>query len=220
MFVLLLGRRDLANTKAFDENVDKYEKWFVDNEFAFQSELRAIISALPNNKCGVEIGIGSGVFANNLGIKDGIEPSLNMRNLAKQKGLNVLDGIAEALPYSDATKDFALMITTVCFVDDVLKSFREVNRILKKKGQFIIAFVDKNSMLGKTYLKYKNKSVFYVEANFFGTEDIYNLLRKTEFKIIKTYQTIFGQLDKIKQIQNVLEGHGKGSFVVIKSEKV
>jgi ubiquinone/menaquinone biosynthesis C-methylase UbiE len=210
----------LAKTRVFDENVSKYERWFVDNEFAFQSELRAIISALPNGEEGVEIGIGSGIFAEKLGIKEGVEPSLNMRNLAKKKDLRVLNGVAEALPYSDETKGFALMVTTICFVDDVLKSFREAHRILKKNGQFIIAFVDKNSPLGKIYLKHRSESVFYGEANFFGTEEIYTLLRKAGFKIMKTYQTIFGQLDEIKQIQNVSEGHGRGSFVVIKSEKI
>ncbi len=210
----------MAKTKVFDENLNEYEKWFIINEFVYKSELQAVQKAIPENEKGIEIGIGSGLFAKPLGISEGIEPSSKMRKKARKRNLQVIDAVAEDLPYSDASKDFALMVTTICFVDDIYRSFQEAHRVLKQNGYLIIGFVDKNSPIGKFYLEHKKESLFYQDAIFFGTEEVYGLLQKTGFKIEETYQTVFGKLAEIKQIQETLEGYGKGSFVVIKAKKV
>ena len=208
----------MAKTKVFDENLNKYEEWFIINEFVYQSELKVIQQTIPHNKEGIEIGIGSGLFAKPLGIEEGIDPSSKMRKKARERNLKVIDAVAENLPYPTASKDFALMVTTICFVDDIQKSFQEAHRVLKQNGYLIIGFVDKNSPLGKIYLEHRNESLFYQDAIFFGTEQVYELLQKTGFKIEETYQTVFGKLTEIKQIQEILEGYGKGSFVVIKAK--
>ncbi|MEA3500645.1 MAG: class I SAM-dependent methyltransferase [Candidatus Marinimicrobia bacterium] len=209
----------MAKTKPFDENLQEYEDWFVSNKFVYQSELKAVEKVIPKNKNGFEIGIGSGLFAQPFSIKEGIEPSSKMREKAKQRDLKVINAVAENLPYPDKSKDFALMVTTICFVDDIYKSFQEANRVLKNNGNLIIGFVDKNSPLGKNYLKHKNESLFYRDAIFFGTKEVYKILQKTGFEIVETYQTIFGKLDEVKTIQETIEGYGKGSFVVIKAKK-
>lgn len=209
----------MPKIEVFDKNLQEYEDWFVSNRFVYQSELKALEKAIPKNKNGFEIGIGSGLFAKPLGIKEGIEPSSKMREKAIKRGLRVFDAVAENLPYPNESKDFALMVTTICFVDDIYLSLQEVNRILKTNGYLIIGFVDQNSPIGKIYLEYKNESLFYRDAIFFGTEEVHNLLRKTGFKIEETYQTVFGKLEEVKQIQKTLKGYGKDSFIVIKAKK-
>jgi hypothetical protein len=82
-----------------------------------------------------------------------------------------------------------------------------------------VAFVDKNSSVGKLYLQEKEKSIFYRDACFFGTEDIYKLLWDNGFIIEQTCQTIFGPLREVKEIQQPENGCSKGSFVVIKAKK-
>jgi len=47
--------------------------------------------------------------------------------------------------------DFALMVTTVCFVDDIRKALLEVHRVLSNEGILIIGFVDRNNVVGQTY---------------------------------------------------------------------
>ena len=210
----------MAKTKPFDEHLDEYEQWFIDNHFVFQSELAAIQKVLPSTGNGVEIGVGSGLFAAMLGIKDGIEPSFTMREKARKRHIHAIEGIAEKLPYQDESFDYALMVTTICFVDDVLQSFKEVHRILKKNGIFIIGFVDKNSPIGKIYLENRNQSVFYKDATFYSTDEVYRFLSETNFKIETTLQTIFGMLDMVKEVQIPRDGYGNGNFVVIKAIKV
>lgn len=203
----------------FDKYIDQYENWFNDNYYVYQSELKAIRQLLPSEGKGLEIGVGSGIFAQPLGIKEGCDPSDTMRKKAIERGINAVYGIAENLPYPSGSFDFVLMVTTICFVDDPDKSIAEVYRILKNKGKFIIAFVDKDSPLGKQYLKHKNESIFYKDATFFSTLEIIDLLKKNKFEITNTVQTVFGKLDEVKQIQDPIESFGIGSFVVIKAEK-
>ncbi|MEA3435238.1 MAG: class I SAM-dependent methyltransferase [Thermodesulfobacteriota bacterium] len=210
----------MPKTGPFDHYSNEYEDWFIINKYAFQSELNAIKKAFPDTGNGVEIGIGSGIFAEPLGIKEGIDPSEAMRKKARRRDIRVMDAVAEKLPYADQSKDVVLMVTTICFVDDIYKSFQEVHRVLKENGHFIIGYVDKNSPIGKFYLEQKNKSLFYKDAIFFETEELYEILGETGFKITNTYQTVFGKINEIDEVQNVLGGYGKGSFVVIKAQKM
>jgi hypothetical protein len=111
------------------------------------------------------------------------------------------------------------MITSICFVDDIYKSFQESHRILKDDSYFIIGFVDKNSPIGKFYLEHKEENIFYKDAVFYGTEELFEILKNAGFSIIQTWQTVFGMVNEINEVQSVLEGYGKGSFVVIKAKK-
>ena len=210
----------MAKTEPFNKHLDQYEEWFSENHYAFQSELAAIREALPRSGRGIEIGIGSGKLAVPLGIKEGIEPSKTMREKAMERGLSVIDGIAENLPVPDNSYDFVLMVTTICFVDDINKSLAESNRILKKYGCIILGFVDRESPVGKLYLSIKDKSIFYKDAIFYSTNEIYKYLMDSNFRIIKTYQTIFDLPKKITEIQKAQNGYGNGSFVVIKAKKI
>ena len=209
----------MPKTKPFDEYLNEYEEWFVQNSSVYSSELKAIrdISVVPENA--VEIGVGSGLFAEPLGIKTGIEPSEAMREKAKERGINVVDGIAENLPWKDNSIDYVLMVTTICFVDDVKKSLSEVYRVLQNSGSFIIAFVDKNSPVGQLYQKNKEESLFYKDATFFSTDELYEYLKEAGFSIKNTKQTIFGLLNEVVKVQEPGEGYGEGSFVVIKALK-
>lgn len=210
----------MAKTKPFDEHLTEYEQWFSDNHYVFESELEALRKVVPVNGKGLEIGIGSGIFAHPLGISEGIEPSISMREKAEQRGLTVLDGIAENLPFEDESYDFAMMVTTICFVDDLNRSFAEAHRILKKDGSLILGFVDKDSPVGKIYLEFREKSIFYRDAVFYSTGEVYKALSNNDFIITDTLQTVFGLLNEVNEIQGTENGYGKGSFVVIKAKKV
>jgi SAM-dependent methyltransferase len=205
-------------TDCFDAHYEQYEAWFDDNYNVYLSELKAVAHFVPKNKEGLEVGVGSGRFAEPLGIKTGIEPSGKMRAIAEKKGLTVCSGIAESLPFADSSYDFVLMVTTVCFLDDIHQSFREIKRVLKPSGLFIVGFVDKESPLGHAYSIRKDANVFYKDATFYAAAELQSVLKAHGFSQIEMVQTVFGELDKIDEVQAFQEGSGKGGFVVIKAE--
>jgi SAM-dependent methyltransferase len=187
--------------------------------FVYQAELRAIKSFLPPDGKGLEIGVGRGLFAAPLGIRHGIEPSRAMIAKARERGIDVTHGVAEALPFGDAVFDFALMVTTVCFLDDMDVAFSQTKRVLKPGGTFVIGFVDKNSLLGKAYEQNKKQSVFYKDAIFYAVDYLLAHLTKTGFGEFSIAQTVFGMPSDITADEPVKPDYGEGSFVVIKAMK-
>jgi len=203
----------------FEKHASEYEKWFDNNNYAYLSELKAVKKLLPNKGKGIEIGVGTGRFAAPLGIKFGLEPSKSMRKIAAQRGVQVTEGVAEELPLADAHFDFVLMVTTICFLDDVKASFTEAYRILKSSGYFIIGFIDKTSVAGKEYQNHKQESKFYKIANFYCADEVVRLLKEAGFENLRYVQTIFKSLSAINRIEPLKQGFGQGSFVVIRGQK-
>lgn len=203
----------------FETYPDRYENWFVKHKYAYKSELIAVKNQVPERKFGLEIGVGSGRFAAPLGIELGIEPSREMRMIAKKKKIKVIDAIAENLPFKNNIVDFVLMVTTICFLDDIEASFKEVFRILKENGSFIIGFIDRNSAIGRKYEKNKDSNVFYRLADFYSVEEVIDILKKTNFRNFSFNQTIFHPLSAIKKKEEIKKGYGEGSFVTIKAIK-
>jgi len=218
----------------FERYGEEYDAWFDEHRHVYEAELRAIRALLPKTKMkesengskSIEIGVGSGRFAAPLGITLGIDPAPGMRLLAKARGIEVIGGIAEALPLRDSHFELVLMVTTICFLDNAEKAFREVYRVLKPYGCFIIAFIDRDSPLGAIYSHKKSDSPFYRVARFYNTREVIALLKDAGFnKEIKSMQTIFRfhtQLEDEKEedkVEEVRQGYGKGSFVVLKVVK-
>lgn len=208
-----------AKIEPFEKHASKYEDWFTKHRFAYESELQAVRQHLPQSGNGIEIGVGSGWFAAPLGIKFGIEPSAKMGEIAQKRGIDVVCGVAEAVPLGNSIFDFALMVTTICFVDDLEASFGEAYRILKSGAYLIIGFIDRESPIGKLYERNRKDNVFYQVATFYSVEEVVSVLEKTGFKDFTFSQTIFKNLSDIDKVEPVKPGYGEGSFVVVKARK-
>ena len=203
----------------FEKYADQYEEWFVKNHWVYEAELRAVKSMIPSGGRGLEVGVGTARFAEPLGIKIGIEPSKRMREIARKRGIHVLEGVAEELPFDDSQFDFVLMVTTVCFVDDISKTLLEAHRVLFHGGLLIIGLVDRKSKLGQTYLDRQKENVFYREATFFSVDEIVGFINRAGFKDLSFNQTIFKTLTETTRDEPVKPGHGQGSFVVIRGRR-
>jgi SAM-dependent methyltransferase len=211
--------RIMARIGPFDEHFREYEQWFLDNDCVYRSELKAVGHLLPAAGEGLEVGVGSGRFAEPFGIRFGVEPSRAMRRLAKSRGIEVYDAAAENLPFADGRFDFVLMVTTICFVDDADRSFQEVRRVLKNRGVFVVGLVDKDSPLGRVYQKRKGENPFYREATFYSTEEVLALLQRGGFEQPEVVQTVFGELVDVDTVQDFKKGHGEGGFVVVRASR-
>lgn len=210
--------RNKSKIDSFEHNIERYESWFDKNYFAYASELKAVKSVLPGGK-GIEIGVGTGRFAQPLSIKLGIDPSIHMLKKAKERGVEVIKGVAENLPVDNNSLDFALLTTTICFLDNVEKTFKEIRRILRKNGFIVVAFVDRESFLGEVYEEKKAKSPFYKFANFYSADEVLRKLEKTGFTHPEIKQTLFAFSGNLNSIDKIEEGYGEGGFVIIRMKK-
>ncbi len=211
----------MLQTKVFNENVKTYEAWYKKYPEVYLSEVSAIkeqFLKLPESIKGIEVGLGTGKFAQPLGIKEGIEPSNEMANKAMKRGIEVMEGVAERLPYGDLQFDFVLFVT-ICHLNEIKAAFAQAYRVLKHGGAIIIGFIDKEGSIAKQYEEKRNRSTFFKHATFYSVNRVEKLLKKAGFRNFDYNQTLFGSLEQIKIIQSPKQGFGEGSFVVVKAIK-
>jgi len=206
----------MPRIEPFEKYSDEYDQWFDTHIDLYAAELDALRRLMPPAAAeGLEVGVGSGKFAVPLGIKVGVEPSEHMAHKARLQGIDVHAGVAEKLPFADGLFAFVVMVTTICFVDDVAASLREAFRVLKTDGFIIVGFVDRESELGKQYAAKKESSRFYKDACFFSAPEVLKYLEESGFGVTNILQTLVpGEPSK-----TVLEGFGRGAFVAIKGIK-
>jgi SAM-dependent methyltransferase len=208
----------MPKTDPFERHTGRYEEWFEKNRLVYRSELRAVRELLPLSGVGVEIGVGTGRFAEPLDIQFGVEPSKNMALVAVGRGVQIIRGLAESLPLGAGRFDFALMVTTICFLDDALTALKEINRILKPAGVLLVGFIDRQSFLGGEYERNRAQNPFYRDATFYTTTDVTTLMEKAGFGDFAYRQTIF-QRHNSEEEEPAKEGFGRGAFVVVKGRK-
>jgi SAM-dependent methyltransferase len=206
----------MSNVASFEDQAAAYDAWFDRHDDLYRAELEAVCSLLPTGGHGVEIGVGTGRFATRLGIPFGVEPSPCMAALARQRGVEVHIGVAEALPFGDGSVDYALMVSVICFLDNLGKAFRGAHRVLKPQGCLVVAFIDKESTLGHQYALRKEQSQFYRDATFYSVDEVEALLLDAGFSNFVYRQTLLA--DAASSL-TVKDGHGSGGFVVIRAHK-
>ena len=207
----------MAKSEAFENFTREYDEWFVTNDGTYVSELRAIKCLLPESKSGLEIGVGTGRFGLPLGTRIGVDPSHKMALMSKDRGLKVCEAVAEDLPFPGGTFDLVLMVTVICFFDDLERALSEAYRVLMPRGTIIIGFIDRESYLGQEYSQRKERSKFYKDATFHSAEEVTGHLKRTGFRTFRFTQAVFCQEAPDKnQVKN---GFGEGGFVVVSAQK-
>ena len=209
----------MGRVESFEKNVDRYEDWFDRNRAAYESELEALRALLPKSGEGLEVGVGTGRFAAPLGVRVGVDPSPAMSKVAMERGIEVHFGVGENLPFQDSSFDFVLLVTTICFLDDVPAAFGEAYRVLKSGGCILVGLIDRERSLGKVYEQRKQDNEFYRDATFLSVNEVVYHLKQAGFCDFVFCQTIFQDPTEMKQADPVRSGYGEGSFVVVRTNK-
>lgn len=123
----------MNNIEIFEKHAAEYDLWFAENEAAYKSEILAMQDLIPANGIGVEVGVGTGLFADLLGIRIGVEPQLGQDYERKSPADAGGDdyGLCSALNHQACPGDspFARASSTGDEANDI-------NRVGPCKGQF------------------------------------------------------------------------------------
>jgi len=168
---------------AFDSLAWAYDAWFEeDGKLIFASEVEALRKALPLlPKPWVEVGVGSGRFAQALGIDIGLDPSIKFQ-----------DGVFGA----------AFLVVTLCFVDSPMKTLGEAARLLKREGKVVLGLVLKESPWGQFYQRKKETGHrFYRYATFYSYAEVDMLLMQTGFSVERVISTLFQKPGEVNHIE-------------------
>lgn len=202
---------------SFNLHHDHYDDWFTRHPMIYQSELLAVQALLPRQGLGLDIGVGTGRFAAPLGVQIGLDPARAMLSYAKKRGVSVVQGVAEALPFSDHRFDYTLSVTTLCFLDDPSRLLLEARRVLKTNGTLVLGFIDRHSNLGRQYVTRQADNIFYRGATLHSAIEIEQLLFDHGFTELIWRQTLSDTTADTHKIEPPHEGFGQGGFVVVKA---
>ncbi len=113
----------IPSRRIFDKHAGDYDRWFDEHNDVYQAQVRMLRGAVPGHGSGLEVGVGSGRFAVPLGICCGIDPSRGLVRMAQQRGIEVVLGEGEHLPYRAGSFDYVLMMTVIGFLEDCYSDF-------------------------------------------------------------------------------------------------
>jgi SAM-dependent methyltransferase len=211
--------------QVFDSHASEYDAWY-DTEAGtviFAMEVDCLKPLLHRySRPYLEVGVGSGRFAQALGIEYGVDPAPALVQMAKARGVRVTEATGEGLPFPDNMFGGLLIAFTLCFLDDPQKALREAWRVLRPEGRLVLGLILRGSPWADFYAcKGREGHPIYSRARFLSKEEVENLLQMSGFEAVEYRSTLFqppGQ--STYQIEKPVDGYfQEAGFVVIGSRK-
>ncbi|MFA0751534.1 MAG: hypothetical protein SLRJCFUN_001937 [Candidatus Fervidibacter sp.] len=171
----------------FERLAERYDAWY-DGEVgrvAFPIEvecLRPLLFGLP--KPWLEVSVGSGRFAQALGIDIGVDPAFRPLLLARKRHIFVLQSVGEKLPFRSSVFGAVVIVVTLCFVDEPYLLLTEAHRVLRDDGALVLGMVFADSPWGEFYKrKAESGHPFYSAATFLTRTQTRQLLSQAGFVV-------------------------------------
>ncbi|MFA6930401.1 MAG: class I SAM-dependent methyltransferase [Lentisphaeria bacterium] len=180
----------IESSNPFNDRSTSYDQWYDTplGNAAFCQEIACLRLACPDfaGKW-LEVGVGTGRFAKELGLANGLDPAPEMLRLAAARGIQTYHGRAEDMPFPNAAFDGVLLTFALCFFSDPTGALQECRRILQANGKLLLAFIPADSPWGQFYArKAAAGHPLYAKATFRNTADIITLVEKTGFALLNT----------------------------------
>jgi len=212
-----------SNVSVFDSLASAYDAWFnQEGKLIFASEVKALRQVLPLlPKPWIEIGVGSGRFAQALDIDFGLDPSIKFLEIARNKNLSVVLGKGEEVPFKNDIFGTVFLIVTLCFVDSPGKVLHEAARLLRSKGKVVLGLVLKESPWGQFYqIKKETGHRFYRYATFYSYVEVDMLLKQAGFCVERVISTLFQNPGEVNHVELPQQGFSQGAgFTVVLASK-
>jgi SAM-dependent methyltransferase len=200
----------------FQRTAASYDEWYDTHPVLFRTELAALRAALPRPGRGLEIGAGTGRFAAALSLRYGLDPSPAMLGRARHRGLRVVQGLGEALPFKSGSFDIALIVFVIEFVDDVGGFLAEAARVLRDRGRLVVGFMDKDSAWGRHFHKRSSAGRYFHPPS---PQELIGALGSAGLRFERSWQTLFAPPPDLRRAERPRPGFGRGGLVVFRAAK-
>ncbi|MEW6282887.1 MAG: class I SAM-dependent methyltransferase [Candidatus Eremiobacterota bacterium] len=178
----------------FDTGAERYDAWFdtPEGRILFENELLAARPLWARvSPPRLEVGVGTGRFAQALGVEAGIDPAEGALRLARKRGILTLQGRGEDLPFPSGSLGGVLVMTTLCFARDAGALIAEAARVLRPEGNILIGEIEADSPWGYSIMRKKQEGhPFYREATLLSAERVADLLQRAGMRPIAFASTL------------------------------
>jgi len=199
----------------FNETWEDYDAWYDSHRALYQSELAALKPVIPGG-IGLEIGAGTGRFSAPCGVRYALDPAIHMLRTAQKRGLRVVRGLGENLPFLDESFDFVQIVFVIEFIDNLPLFLKEAVRTIRRNGALILGFIDRDSPWGKYYARDPTHRRHFHPPS---PEELLGLFEDVGLEFRKAFQTLFAPPPDLSQKEEPEPGFGRGGFVVLMAAK-
>jgi ubiquinone/menaquinone biosynthesis C-methylase UbiE len=179
--------------RVFERFADDYDHWFDTHGDVYAEQIDLLCRSIPAGMGQIlEIGVGSGRFASRLGIRHGLDPSTRLLAMARDRGVEPVLGEGEFLPYRNGTFDTVLMMTVICFMDNLPRSFHEAFRVTRDGGMLVVAFMEKDGEVARRQKDGHSAGRFLQYAQFLSAGEVTAALAGAGFSGIAVQENLHG----------------------------
>lgn len=225
---------------AFDEHASAYDSWFFDNQNLLTSELKLVAHFLDKHSEILSIGCGSGLFESLLAqdydihVKHGIEPSKDMAEIAKKRGLQVDISPAETCDIEPNKFGIIMFNGSVSYINDLDPCIKKAFDALKTGGKLIVIDVPKESGFASLYNLASSLNTWehpllahispadpypielVKSANWRTSDEKIALMQANGFVDFEYAQTLLTHpMYANDKVQEVIEGYDRGDYVAV-----
>ncbi len=212
--------------EAFNAVAGIYDNWYEhpQGKQVFEAERNAVQHMIPPAGLGLEIGCGTGIFAESL-IRFGrpilcLDPSTEMLSNARKRGLMCILGVGDLLPIRGGVLDFSYMVTVLEFLDAPLDLFKEVRGVSKETASLSVLFINSDSSWGELYRKIgaQGDPVFR-HANLYTLDEVTGLIDEADYVVSDVNGTLNSDPMSQEVDQTLVEPSGKSGVLIVKAMK-
>ncbi len=164
-------------------------KWINKNKYYYSNLIELLRFNIPENSSIIEIGCGTGFLLNNLkpSRAAGIDISPEMIRIAKENNPEYDFFVMDAEDISLSGKfDFVIISDTIGYFNDVQKVFGEIHKLCDENTRIIITYINFLWLPFLNLAEFLKLKMPQQRNNWLDIKDIGNLLKLTDFDVIKT----------------------------------
>jgi SAM-dependent methyltransferase len=189
--------------EAFDLSAPKYDVWYETpkGRQVLKTELKALDGLIPGTGVGVEIGAGTGIFAESLTSNARtivcIDPSIGMLRRASEKGLYAILAPGERPPLRNRCLGFAYLVTVLEFVEEPSAVLEGTKGALRDGSPVIVLTINRESPWGALYerLRDEGNPIFSV-ARLYGFEEARAFIEAAGLAVDEAFGTLISGPDE------------------------
>ncbi|RJX26768.1 MAG: class I SAM-dependent methyltransferase [Desulfurivibrio sp.] len=205
----------------FHERAADYDQWF-EGSLLYAIELAAVRElATPLAQPRIEVGVGPGRFAQDLGIAVGVDPALAPLMLARARNIGVVQAVGEQLPLASDSAGSVFILFTLCFLAEPPRVLAECHRILRPGGHLVLGMVPAGGAWGRALQAKKEENhPFYRHASFYQAGQGVRWLQEAGFAVVESRSSLLqspGELSEMEHSRPVLDE--QAGFCLLVGEK-
>jgi len=183
--------------RAFNTVANSYDEWYKhpQGRQIFNAELKAVETMVPATGIGLELGAGTGIFAEHLSSEERtilcLDPSEKMLSQIRSRHMISVLGVGDFLPFRVGILDFTYLITVLEFLDNPEGVFKEAKRTARQDASLVILFINSESVWGDFYREIGSKGdPVFQHARLFTLRQVIELLGKSGYTVCAQVGTL------------------------------